>query len=359
MLPIRPIAFLLSSLVFMLMWTVIADTERVSQLDRHGAPAYLWANISKTVDGSAPAPFVRRRLLPDGARLIAAVVPGRMWSAFARTVEGPGILSDTLRSITIRLNWNPEHYPQLVSAYFIIWLSTIAFMVTAAALAEHFYEVPRALSTAWAVVACFGLLGGYSGAWGAYPYDVPNAFVFLATILGIAAKRPWWPLAFVAAVYSKETSALLILVYVALRRDRIASRSVWLSAGAMAAVFGAIQLWIQYRYPAPPATTFWYPLRNMVMMAKSTVYYSWFFAFGFVLLARLRRWWPSIPADLRWLLVILGLSLAGAVFFKGWLEERRAYFEVYPVCALIVAHWTFAEWGRQDLLRPRGRTLPS
>jgi hypothetical protein len=66
-----------AGLVITFAWTLWARTEVARAY--HSKDAY--SSIVALVDGSAPAPFVRRRLYPDLTRLIAASLPARAWEA--------------------------------------------------------------------------------------------------------------------------------------------------------------------------------------------------------------------------------------------------------------------------------------
>jgi hypothetical protein len=349
---LRACAFgVVSALVFAAWWWV-ADTERIENDPAERTQA--WRNIGRMIDGTAPGPFVRRRLHADGSRVLAAVVPDAAWRSIAAALDRPEGPLRPVRVVLDRAHWPPARYAELISAHLLIWASILGLMYVTAWLAAHYYEMPPAVGTALGVAVAIGLLGGYSAslAWRPYSYDVPQAFIFLLTIYAIAVRRSWWPLAFVAAVYSKETSLLLLAAFAILRRDRIGLRSYWLPLGLMAVTFVVIQLWIRVQWPSPDGDVFWYPARNARLLAKTAVYNSWFLALGLVAVARARVIWPRIPVDLKWLLGI-GVVLVVSAFFKGWTDERRALFEGYPIAAIVLAQWVLYEFGRGDLMSPR------
>lgn len=260
-----------------------------------------------------------------------------------------------LQRLLQQLHWDDEHFPQLASASVLIWLSVLGFLYASAAFSEAYYEMPYAVGTWVSLVLGVGLLGGYSATWQAYPYDLPNAFVFLAALYAIRQRALWWPVIVIAAAYSKETAVLLIPAYAILDRGRFRSVGYWTGLAYVAIAYASVHLAIQaHWHNAPPPEGFWFPARNVAMLVKGLLHYWWFAALGLVAIPRLRALWPAIPADLR-LLLSLGLCLLVGAFFKGWVEERRGYFEIYPVIGLIVAQWVFREWGREDLFRPKGR----
>ncbi len=64
----------------------------------------------------------------------------------------------------------------------------------------------------------------------------------------------------------------------------------------------------------------------------------------------------DLPRVLRRLVVPLLGTMLGLCFLYGWIDERRAYYEVLPIAGLVVLQWSVAELGLAHLMRPRDRT---
>jgi hypothetical protein len=172
----------------------------------------------------------------------------------------------------------------------------------------------------------------------------------LLTLTAIVLKRWWLWLAFVAAAYSKETSVLLIFAFLLLNWDSSRSLRFWITVVGLGLIFLMIQLWMQYRFSSlPPGPVFWYPLRNLKILLKGAIGGCWYLSIVAVAVARMVRMRPMIPQDLR-RLVLLVPVMVGLAFFKGWVEERRAYYEVYPLLGLIVIQWAALELGWERYL---------
>ena len=337
--------------IILAVWARATLTEIVEK-GPDGEPHYTWANLSKMIDGTAPTPFVRRRLLPDSAAFLARAIPQPIWDSLKDYLEGESCCARKLRGVLDRLGWQPEHYPQLFSGYFLIGLSILGFMYASRQLARFFYDMPAGMADA--VGGLFGicLLGGNDGRWNGYTYDIPNAFLFAMCIYAIVARR-WWLLpAFILASYSKETAMLLIIGYALVNRASYRRLSFWLVLAAMAALYFSIRTWIGQHYDTPPGDYYWYPRRNLVFLVKEGIYNLWWVFVAGVICVRIFLIRREVPRDLLWLLV-MGLVVLGAAFFKGWIEERRQYLEMLPIVGLIVLQWASLELGIGHLFRPK------
>jgi hypothetical protein len=346
----------LSAIIF-LIWSVAAQTEFIDRYDKQGRPV-TWRSVTGMIDGTALAPFVQRRLLPDSARVLAKAIPPSFWLSLTRAIEGDSWAQRKLRSfLDETLAWRRENYPGLFSSYFLIWLSTLGFLYACRSFASTQYEMPSGVATAVGAILGIGLLGG-NGVWNDYSYDIPNAFLFVLALTAIVAKRWWlWP-AFAAAAYSKETAVLLILAYALTNWGTARRSSYWMTLVALIVVFGTIRLWIAYRFiNTPPASNFWFPARNARVLAEGAIKNMWSLSVIGVVIIRMARMWKDIPPDLRRLLFLVPVLLTVA-FFKGWIEERRAYYEIYPIVGLVAFQWATLELGVGRFFRAK-RCVPS
>jgi hypothetical protein len=311
-----------------------------------------FCSIVRLAEGRAFSPFVKRRLLPDLARLLAWTLPDRCWSGMRQVLRDPVSAPGWLRAFLERQQWKPEDWPLLGSAYFLIFASVLGFMLTCRWLVRLLYEAPPWVGHLAAFSFGVALLGGY-GDWHycGYPYDFPNAFIFALALAALIARRWWLPIAFAVAAYSKETSVLLLGADLLLADQRRSLR-FWLRLGLMALLWLLIRWWIDRHYITPtPEQGFWFPGRNLKMLA--VVFFSnwWlpFLAVGLLRMAALRRQYPPALVRLCWLVV----PLVGLAFFKGWLEEMRQYLELLPVFGLLLFHWVLHEVGLGQHLQPR------
>jgi hypothetical protein len=362
------VLFFFVSIPVFLVWTHTAKTEVGYSPDRDGKnanwslepgdsagnaeKAISWRSVSGMIYGSVPSPFIKRRLLPTTAWLLSKAIPSSFWSSLASGIGGQSRWQRMVRSVIEgRLGWRPDRYPVLFSAYFLIWASIIGFMYSCRSFTSLHYQITPWVGIAVPCVLAIGLLGG-TGDWNQYPYDLPHAFVFLLALNGIIGRQWWlWP-AFLAAAYSKETSVLLILAHALIWRKEVWTKGYWGTLAGLSIIYGVVRLWIDNRYPIPSPHPFWFPFRNAVVLRHACVWNIWFISIIAVILLRMLRLRERIPYNLRLLLLLVPIML-GFAFFKGWIEERRAYLEIYPIAGLILIQWASMELGFDRFLIPR------
>src|SRR5262249_52849358 len=138
------VGYLAVAFVVTALWTYYAKTEAPVQLPPEEASAGKttsprFSSIVALADGSAISPFVKRRLMPETAQALSAAVAPSLWAGLEHQVnDGP--LSFILRPLVVRLHWEPQHYPLLVSAFIVMWLSVVGFMFACERLVNHFYH---------------------------------------------------------------------------------------------------------------------------------------------------------------------------------------------------------------------------
>ena len=343
------LAYVLLSLGITGSWIYIAKTEA----DGSG-----FNSIVKAADGTARVPFVKRRLLPDLARGLAFVVPEFAWDGLKETLKGTCAVVGLCRPFIDGQRWQPKDFPVLFSAYFLIWLSVLALLFTCRKLILLLYECPRWLADVLAGLVGLAVLGGCGYTYKSYPYDLPNCFLFTLTITAMIARRWWFILPFVAAVYSKETAVLLIAGYALLAGSWRSLRfATVLNLSVLGAIYLGARLIIDYHYPSVAGEFwggFWYPGRNAETVTGFLIFYSWALPFVAVCAYRMARLWPSYPWTLK-RLIWLAAPLLTLGFFRGLFEEKRQYLEVMPIAGLMVAQWVLHEWGLGRLLVARAR----
>jgi|GEM_PF-236740 len=346
----QALLYVVLSLAIFMIWTTLAKTEFPLGPDGSEPSG---ASLVASIEGKAVAPFVKRRLLPDSAWVLRQLIPDSVWNTLDRSLQGSSRWQHEIRTyLGSVLRWRPEHYPLLVSGYFLIWLSILGFLYQAKDLTRTLYDVSE--TGAWFCGAMLGiaLLGG-NGSWADYPYDLPNAFVFLMALNALIKERWWFPLAFAAAAYSKETSVLLIGAFVLLRWERWRQPAVGLMLGLLILIFVLIRYAINLKYAAAVGWVYWYPVRNSKVLLKGMIQFMWVWWIVLAAIGRMFCMIGDLPRVLRRLVVPLLGVLLSLSFFYGWIDERRGYFEVLPIAGLVVLQWTVTELGLPDLLRPR------
>src|SRR5262249_3585792 len=104
--------YLVVSLLVFAVWSRVAKTEALSV--PHG-PALKGhpslANLGAMIDGTAEAPFVWRRLLPDTAFWLAHAIPAAAWERVTAWVESDAPGARAVKGALDSLEWPRERYP--------------------------------------------------------------------------------------------------------------------------------------------------------------------------------------------------------------------------------------------------------
>jgi hypothetical protein len=321
---------------------------------RTEAKADGYCSIVRIAGGTAPEPFVRRRLAVDLSRALAAAIPRRVWDAVGRGLDAPGRVGEiTRRAVAFDAQkWDRVDYPLLFSAYLVIGCSVLGFMYVCRSLIETFYVTPHWFNDVLGGLFGIALLGG-NGDWHyyGYPYDFPNALCFALALLAIVHRRWWLWLVFPLAAYSKETAILLVPAYALRYGKEGTAEKRWFAVVGLLLLFLVVRSWIALRYSVP-SPSFWPIGRNARQIVKMIVGYGWLIPPLAISAYRMYLMRTAFPPYLLRVLSLLPFVVAVALF-KGWIEEMRQYLEFLPVVGMLVVQWALTEMGKGALLRPK------
>jgi len=338
------VLFGIAGLLITLGWTDSARTE----MFRNRGKAFAYSSIVGLVKGETSAPFVYRRLFPDLTNLLATALPTAFWDRVSKSI----VDTPWMRRLTVgRFQWRDlRDYPILISGTLILWFSMTGFMFVARRILLHQYDVSSPVSVWLSLLLGFLFLGAYGGRYQWYPYDFVTLFVFSAAVLALLARSLWFVPLFLLAAHAKETAVVLLVGYLLLENRAPLSRKVML-AGLLGAAYVGLQLLNRARFPEAVAPDFWYPGRNTDYLWRYLAFGSWTWLFVLVAVAQMVAMRARWPRDLRRLMWLLPILLVPA-FFKGWIEERRQYLELYGVAGPLVLQWLDSVTGR-GLLFPK------
>lgn len=336
---LRMATFVLVAMAITAVWTYYAQTEKREPF---------FASIPRNYRGETEEPFFYRRLTYEAGALVARVVPASGWSALSDRIDGSPWLRSTVRD---RMCWQRQDDPLLFGVTSCIGFSVLGFMLSARWLLRRLYDSPARMPSVLAVVLGVGLLGGRGLpiiVWHQYPYDLPQAFLFLAgTCCVIAGNWLIVPVALLAFI-NKETSVLLIPV-VLLLWPRPSRRRLLLAA-MMGIAYAAIQVWIRHRFH--PLRGTWGESSFAMNALHGLAFGVWRLPLWGLAVAVIVRRWREIPIEVR-KMAFVPVVLVGAAWVRGWIMEYRAFLEAYPFVALMILQVLFAEAGRPGWLRGR------
>jgi len=336
--------FVIAGLLITLVWTNQARTEAF----RNRGFSYAYSSIVGLARGETRAPFVYRRLFPDVTNLLAAAPPTAFWDGVSARIMG----TPWMRRITVdHFQWlDVRDYPILISGTLVLWLSMTGFLVVARRILLHAYQVGSGAGVWLSVILGVAVLGAYGPRYQWYPYDFVTLFVFSAGVLALISRSAWFVPIFLLAAHAKETAIVLLLGYLLLENRARLSRKL-IVAALLGAAYVAVQVLNRQRFPEAIPQEFWWPVRNLEWLAWELVLGSWTWVFvvaAAVQMVAMRSRWPADLRRLMWLLPVLVVP----AFFKGWIEERRQYLELYGVVGPLVLQWLDSVTG-SGLLHPK------
>lgn len=315
-------------------WTfaVLAVLASAAALASHLLTANLrdnpGARFEAQLDGTAARPYAYRVLAPALARTVEAALPGSLcgrWESCTATLfEARG--------------WPRQRACGYLAAFILMGAALLGYAWAARWLFGAVLVEPWPALLALASLASTPLAYGEYG----YLYDLPQLALFTLG-LALQARGRWrtYALLFPWLCLSKETSILLVLLFVLHFRQRLPRR---LFAGLLAwqlAVWLGVRSSLQFLLSGRPGA----PLEVHLDDYNLPLWRSWWYsgdwgwlALGLLGAAAALGWrWGRRPAFLRDCLW-MGLPLLALATFFGYFDERRHYMEIYaPLWGLLAS----------------------
>jgi hypothetical protein len=175
-----------------------------------------------------------------------------------------------------------------------------------------------------------------------YLYDIPTLF-FFALLLALMARRQWIPflVVFPFACWNKETTILLTMVFALVfweRREAIGRKNYGLLLLAQILMYAVVRILLAVRFWNNPGGLGEYHFIDHTLTRILFQLYSFttvFIVLAVLLLLAYR--WAEKPRFLKISLSMAVPLLFLATFF-GFLDEYRAFYELYPVVVCLAAH---------------------
>ncbi|OGC90777.1 MAG: hypothetical protein A2142_00365 [candidate division Zixibacteria bacterium RBG_16_48_11] len=240
------------------------------------------------------------------------------------------------------LRWEKEFLFQYLVAALLLFLSLLGFLLTLRQTLKSFYDFPpwlADLSPIFAVLALPLFFKYYT-----YLYDFPNLFLFTLGFLLIVTQRTFpFYLIFILAAFNKETSLILIALYLVRNYERLPRKTLIAQLLSLGLIWAVIMAILKIAYSDNPGSWLEFHLLNHNLRLISdpwTLAYLFAFSTGWWLLVS--HHWVSKSIFLRHglLITLLPLVILAALF--GNLDELRMYYEALPFLFLLSMH-TIAE----------------
>lgn len=314
--------------VILLMYLLTSATVLFVFIVRPGIDGHPRASFPDMVDGTAHKPFVYRALVPACVRFMILVTPDSL-------EERINTIFETKRTVRL-LGWQKNYISHYLAALTLMLLSFVGYAWTLRRLTAHFFDFPLFVTE---MVPVGGLLilqlffRYYS-----YLYDPSNLFLFSAAIVMIVTGRTaWFYVLFILATINKETSFLLVGLFLLHRlRDSERLRPL-VHAVVLSMIWIVLKGGLAYLYRDHPGSfvemhLFDHNLQVPVTHTGSLVY---FLAVVTLCILVIGRDWRTKPAFLRGGLLMTALPLLILHLFFGYIDELRGYYEAFPFLFLL------------------------
>ncbi|MCD6360165.1 MAG: hypothetical protein J7M38_04810 [Armatimonadetes bacterium] len=337
-------------------WTVAALLAAMMlglAVRQPGINDYYRARFGDMVYGRAYRPYVSRVLVPLLVRGAAAVVPLAQRQALSEYGRTEPWLRDTLDG----LGWEPEYLTEYLVALVLMYGALLGFVASVRALFGELYQAPGWFGDVVSLATLLTLGLGFEYA--TYIYDFTTVFLFTLGLLLLVHRR--WGLfvaVFMVACLNKETAILLTAVFAIhfFRRRDIARRQFRGLLAVQAGVWLVSRSALAWIFHTNPGGTVELHLSDNLWLLHHRFVHIALLLVAIVALTGYR--WHEKPEFLRDALWIAAL-LAPLAVFLGLLDELRAWYEVFPIVALLVAHTAGGLFGVKITTREPLRQIQS
>ena len=279
------------------------------------------------VYGRAEKPYVYRALVPTLIRTVSELTPEPVRRSIGFFVSGKAIVHG--------LNWEREYLYEYVLAMAIAFSCFLALAFSLRRLTRVFYDYPE-------TVADLSPLGGLLMLplffrYQSYIYDPATLLLFSLALLFIAgrARIPYY-VTFLLATLNKETSVLLVPVFVLREARQMGRVRLLLHVGSQAFLWIALKLLIQWFFRRNGGVIFLFSTieRNLTLAVKPFPLVVFIIVAG-ILLLWVAHGWTRKPVFLRRGLILVLAPLMVSALFLGCVDELRDYYEAFPFLFLL------------------------
>jgi hypothetical protein len=296
-----------------------------------GIDAYYRSRLPDMVHGTAYRPYVYRVLVPGTARIADALLPQAV--------------HDALAGAFARWRWRPNTWRSQSAADYVFVVSLMALSLGGFAVALRrlctvtLPDAPRAaVWTPLVAVACVPL---FFGPFGREIYDFSTLCLITFGLLSMVEQR-WiaYAVLFPLACLNKETAILLPLVFARHYWPRgLPPRQYVALLVYQIIVFATVRVAVTYAFRDNPGGSVELHLfeHNQLVIFHPQLMSKRLVLFVAAIGAGLWQW-SRKPPLLQSAFIVMAPILAVMGITVGQVDEIRAYFEIYPVVALMIAH---------------------
>jgi hypothetical protein len=285
------------------------------------------AKLSRALEGTAERPYAYRELVPLLARGLAPIVPARLAASFS---GAPYPIRKTFAALS-EGGYQREAAAVLLLIFFSLLVFAYAqryFLRTLGLMAPQEQLILPLL--AQILILPFTIFFGYI-------YDIPQ--VLLITLcLAFLLRRRWiaYVLALALASLNKETSVLVILVFMIFYWTRLPRRMFISLLVAQTAIYAVIRAILVYIYRDNPGAPMFITLRThyeqyLAYPPSILITLVFFVPLIFLMLRGWKHKHAFLQAGSVMFLILLGLF-----FVAGMPVEFRVFLDALPIIAVLI-----------------------
>lgn len=324
---------------------VLAAVMLVMAMREPGTNDYERAMFADMIYGRAHRPYVARALVPTVVRTATALVP----LACRQALSDYGRTKPWVRGELARLHWEPEYLTEYLLAMVVMYGALLGLVASVRMLFDELYVAPSWFRDAVSLATMLSLGLGFE--YCAYIYDFATVFLFALGLL-LMVRRQWGVYVglFALACLNKETTILLTLVFAVhfWRRKDIGRRHFWGLIAAQAGIWLVSRLALGYAFAANPGGTVELHLAdNLWLLQHRSFHILALFVATVGLIAYRWREKPEFLRNATWVVA----ALVPLIAFFGMMDELRAWYEVFPIVGLLIAHTAGGLFGVEVISR--------
>jgi hypothetical protein len=329
------------SLTLFILYCVVTGVVLTLFVVRPGMDGHPHAMFTDLVHGRAHKPFVYRLLMPTLIRGISAATPEAAKEAVGRDFERKRLVK--------ALGWESEAIYEYLAAMALMGACFLGTLYAWRRLIARYFRFSAHVAD---IAPAFGLLAiTLFFRYFSYVYDPATLLLFTLAIVALDSGRVGhFYVIFALSVLNKETSLLLIPVFLVHGRWRTAGRTLLAHGGALVILWAAVRLFVMMLFRDNPGGFVEFHLLDHNLRLPwlhpfSTVHSAGIFLAAFWLV---RRDWEAKPVFLRLGLLITFIPLLAGSLFFGFVDELRGYYEAYPFLFLLSVPTVCAVFGLSE-----------
>ena len=297
----------------------------------HGINNYPRAKFYDMIHGNAYRPFVCRVLFPTIVRTVSAAIPRSVHQYSENYVVETPFFGNKFKWF----GWEPEHSVEYFVAGLLMYLCFFSFSLMCKKLAEETTSCSSAMLKIIPFIALICLPSFFRYAM--YIYDPLQLFLFTTMLYLMLTERfRIYLLCFPLAVFNKETSLLLIFQFFLYFRSRLRIKKFMTYLAIQTIVYTSIKLALTIIFSKNPGSFVEFHLfdHNIQTLMKGHTFSQIFAFLGIIFLITFD--FPRKNEFLRLSSIAFAIPLFGLILFFGFMDEYRAFYELYPVVLCLV-----------------------